>query len=147
MHNIATIDSARGNYKQGLDLYLKVIGLQRKLFGPEHHSVAITAACMGDVYEKIGEYTTAIECFEESLRIKSVAQGRHSLDVARLLHKLGKLTFLSGDYHTAESFISRTVLIYRLNKVKDDHEWMLDANRDTADIDAAIALGKARAEC
>jgi tetratricopeptide (TPR) repeat protein len=128
-------------------LYLKVIGLQRKIFGPKHLSVAITAACMGDVYEKIGEYTTAMEYFEESLRIKTAANGRHSLDVARLLHKLGKMAFLSGDYHTAESFISRTVLIYRLNKVEKDHEWIVDANRDSADIDAAIALGKARAEC
>lgn len=135
-----------------MDLYSKVIGLQKKLFGAEHISVAITAACMGDVYEKLGENDSAIQYFEESLRIKSASQGRHSLDVARLLHKLGKLAFLGNDYHTAGSHISRTVLIYRLNKVDDDHEWMVDANRDAADIDAAIALittatAGRRAEC
>eukprot|EP00980_Cylindrotheca_fusiformis_P027348 scaffold20053_cov117-Cylindrotheca_fusiformis.AAC.5 len=140
LHNIATIDAAWGKYRQALDLYSKVIGLQEKLFGAEHASVGITAACMGDVYEKIGEHDTAIQYFEQSLRIKTASQGRHSLDVARLLHKLGKLSFKKKDFHTAESHISRTVLIYRLNKVDDDHEWMVDANRDAADIDAAIVM-------
>lgn len=135
-----------------MDLYSKVIGLQEKLFGAEHASVGVTAACMGDVYEKLGNNDAAVDYFERSLRIKSASQGRHSLDVARLLHKLGKLSFLANDYHTAGSHISRTVLIYRLNKVDDDHEWMVEANRDAADIDAAMALKPANtadrlAEC
>ena len=115
-----------------------------KIFGADHLSVAITAACMGDVYEKLGEYSTAIEYFEECMRVKTLCQGRHSLDVARILHKLSKLNFLRNDYHTANSYISRTILVYRLNKVKEDHAWMVDANRDCADIDAAIAVGTGR---
>eukprot|EP00934_Nitzschia_sp_Nitz4_P000389 Nitzschia sp. Nitz4//scaffold11_size288233//59465//61900//NITZ4_000745-RA/size288233-processed-gene-0.209-mRNA-1//-1//CDS//3329533987//389//frame0 len=142
LHNIATIDAARGNYQHSLQLYRKVISLQKKLFGEEHLSVAVATACMGDVYEKIGELHSAMEKYEESVRIKSAALGRHSLDVARLLHKLGKLAFLSGDFLMADSFLSRAVLIYRLNKVDEEHEWMVDANRDTADIDAALAMGR-----
>lgn len=144
LHNIATIDAARGNYEHSLQLYHKVIGLQKKLFGEEHLSVAVTAACMGDVYEKLGNYPSAMESYEQSVRIKSVTLGRHSLDVARLLHKLGKLAFISGDYLMADSFLSRAVLVYRLNKVDDEHEWLVDANRDSADIDAALAMGKGR---
>jgi hypothetical protein len=30
-------------------------------------------------------------------------------------------------------------LIYRLNKLCEDHQWLVDAKRDTADIDAVIA--------
>lgn len=125
-------------------MYLKVIGLQKRLFGVRDVSVAITAACMGDVYEKLGEFSTAIQYFDESLRIKMASQGKHSLDVARILHKLSKLNFLRNDYHTANSHISRTIFIYRLNKVDEDHEWMVEANRDTADIVAALALGTGR---
>ena len=121
-----------------------MFNLQKRLFGAKDVSVAITAACMGDVYEKLGEYSTAILYFEESLRIKMVSQGKHSLDVARILHKLSKLNFRRNDYHTANSHISRTVFIYQLNKVDEDHEWMVDANRDTADIVAALALGTGR---
>jgi tetratricopeptide (TPR) repeat protein len=144
IHNIATIDAARGNYEHALQLYRKVLGLQKKLFGDDHLSVAVTAACMGDVYERLGEYSNALESFEDACRIKSAALGRHSLDVARLLHKLGKLAFLRSDFHMADSFLSRAVLIYRLNKIADDHEWLVDANRDTADIDGAIVMGRGR---
>ena len=141
LHNIATIDAARGNYDHALQLYRKVIGLQKRLFGQDHVSVAVTAACMGDVYERIGVLRSSMDSFEEALRIKAAVLGRHSLDVARLVHKLGKLSFLREEYLVAESFISRAVLIYRLNKISEDHEWVIDANRDAADIDAAIAMG------
>jgi tetratricopeptide (TPR) repeat protein len=144
LHNIATIDAAFGNFDQALQLYRKVIGLQKKLFGEDHLSVAVTAACMGDVYERLGEFRNSMDSFEEALRIKAAALGRHSLDVARILHKLGKLSFLQADYHMADSFISRAVLIYRLNKVSEEHEWFVDANRDAADIDGAIAMGRGR---
>lgn len=141
LHNIATIDAARGNYEHSLQLYRKVIGLQKKLFGEDNLSVAVTAACMGDVYEKIGEIGNSIDSFDEAVRIKSAVLGRHSLDVGRLLHKLGKLSFLKKEYLVAESFISRAVLIYRLNKLNEDHEWFVDAYRDTADIDAQLVTG------
>ena len=144
LHNIATIDAAGGNFEKSLQLYRQVIALQKKLFGQDHLSVAVTAACMGDVYERTGEYRNSMDSFEEALRIKSATLGRHSLDVARILHKLGKLSFLRADHHMADSFMSRAVLIYRLNKVSEEHAWFVDANRDTADIDAAIAMGHSR---
>jgi len=142
LHNIATIDAARGNYDHALKLYRKVIELERRLFGNEHISVAVAAACMGDVYEKTGQYTKAVESYEEAVRIKSLCLGRHSVDVARLLHRLGKLAFLAEDFQMAESFVSRALLMYRLNKVDEEHAWMVDANRDAADIDAALAMGR-----
>jgi tetratricopeptide (TPR) repeat protein len=146
LHNIATIDAARGNYEHSLSLYRKVIGLQKKLFGEENLAVSVTAACMGDVYEKIGDLKSSMTSYDEAVRIKSAVVGRHSLEVGRLLHKLGKLSFIICDYLEAESFIARTVLIYRLNKLDEGHEWFVDAYRDSADIDGAIAMGTDRGE-
>ena len=140
LHNIATIDAARGNYERSLQLYTRVIGLQTKLFGEKHLSVAVTAACMGDVYEKTGDIKRSMSCFDDAVRIKSAILGRHSLEVGRLLHKLGKLSLLKNEYVEAESFLTRTVLIYRLHKLDENHEWFVDANRDAADIDGAMAL-------
>jgi tetratricopeptide (TPR) repeat protein len=142
LHNIATIDAARGNHEHALILYGQVLELQKKLFGEDDDSIAVTSACMGDVYERIADIEKAIERFQEALRIKTIFMGRHSLDVSRLLHKLSKLCVVSGDYHLADSFISRAVLVYRLNKLPDDDEWLVDANRDAADIDAAITMGR-----
>jgi tetratricopeptide (TPR) repeat protein len=148
LHNIATIDAARGNHDNALVLYQQVVSLQRKLFGPDDMSVAVTSACMGDVYERVGDLKTSTECFEEALRIKSETLGRHSLEVARLLLKLGKLSRVKGDFHLADSYISRAVLIYRLNKLAEEDEWVVDAYRDSADIDGAIAMGRGfKAEC
>ena len=142
LHNIATIDAARGKHDHALALYGQVINLQRKLFGPDHPSVAVTAACMADVYDKTGDMKSAVEWYEEAARIKTVVMGRHSLEVARLLHKLGKLAIVRLEYHLADSLVSRAILIYRLNKLPDDDEWMVDACRDAADSEAAIAMGK-----
>lgn len=142
LHNISTIDAARGNHEHALSLYTQVVSLQRKLFGDDHESVAVTSACMGDVYERLGDTKSAVECYEEALRIKIVALGRHSLEVARLLHKLGKLAVCEEDFHLAHSYISKVSLVYRLNKLRDDDEWVVDVNRDAADVDAAIAMGR-----
>ncbi|GKY91640.1 hypothetical protein MPSEU_000135900 [Mayamaea pseudoterrestris] len=142
LHNIATIDAARGNHRQALELYNQVIELQKKLFGCDHITLAVTTACKGDVYERVGQVDKAIACFDEVLRIKTAALGRHSFEVARILHKLGKLNAQNADFPVAESFISRAVLVYRLNKLPDDDEWLIDAARDAADIDAAISMGK-----
>jgi tetratricopeptide (TPR) repeat protein len=142
LHNISTIDAARGNHEHALSLYTQVVSLQRKLFGEDHESVAVTSACMGDVYERLGDTKSAVECYEEALRIKIAALGRHSLEVARLLHKLGKLAVSEEDFHLAHSYISKAALVYRLNKLRDDDEWVVDVNRDGADIDAAIAMGR-----
>jgi tetratricopeptide (TPR) repeat protein len=142
LHNIATIDAARGNHEHALALYRQVVNLQRKLFGEDNVTVSVTLACMGDVYERLNDLKNATECFEESVRIKTSAYGRHSLEVARLLHKLGKISLTRGDYHLADSYISRCILIYRLNKLSDQDEWVVEAYRDAADIDAAIAMGR-----
>lgn len=148
LHNIATIDAARGNHQNALDLYRQVMTQQETLFGPEHVCISVTSACMGEVYERLGDIEQAVDCFDRALRIKSALSGRHSLEVARLLHKLGKLSVLHGDYHLADSYLSRAMLIYRLNKLPDDDEWVVDANRDVADLDAVIAMGRTSAyEC
>jgi tetratricopeptide (TPR) repeat protein len=140
LHNIATIDAARGNYERALRLYEQVLCLQQKLFGHEHISIAVTSACMGDVYEALGRMKDAFESYEDALRIKSSFQGPHTLEVARIFHKLAKVALQRGDHRLASSYISRAIFVYRLNKIPDDHQWVIDAQRDSADVDALLAL-------
>lgn len=142
LHNIATIDASRGNHEHALALYKQVLALQSKLFGDDDEAVAVTRACMGDVYERLGDTENATDCFEEALRIKMITTGRHSLEAARLFHKLGKLSLARNDFQLAEICVSKAILIYRLNHLPEDSVWMVDANRDAADIDAAVQLGR-----
>ena len=141
LHNVATIEAARGNYENALGIYKKVLYLQKKHLGENHVSVSVTSACMGDVHERTGDIIAAIRCYEEAMNVKSTSIGRHNLDVARVLHKLGKLSFQRKELNLADSYIARAILIYRLNRLGDDHEWVFDAHRDSADIDAAMAFG------
>mmetsp|Transcript_14074 Transcript_14074/g.21502 ORF Transcript_14074/g.21502 Transcript_14074/m.21502 type:complete len:745 (+) Transcript_14074:108-2342(+) len=144
LHNVATIEAYRGNYETSIAIYKKVLSLQRKLFGGDTIAVANTSASMGDVHERLGRLPKAVECYEESLRAKIAVLGRHNIEIARLFHKLGKIAFAQQDYHLADSYTSRAVLIYRLNEVSDDHEWIIACERDLGDIDGAIALGNGK---
>lgn len=141
IHNIATIEAARGNFDHALSLYSKVLLLQKKLYGEEHQAVAVTASCMGDVYVKLHDFDAAMNFYELAYKIKVVVFGRHNLEVARIAHKMGKLAFQQRNYSLADTYISRAFLLYRMNKLGEDHEWVVDAYKDGADVDAAIVMG------
>ena len=141
IHNIATIEVARGNFDHALSLYSKVLALQKKLYGQDHPSVAVTASCMGDVHAQLGDSFKAMDYYEQAFKIKTAVYGRHHLEVARMLHKMGKTAFQQGDHNLADSYVSRAFLLYRMNKLDEDHEWVVDAYKDGADVDAAIVMG------
>ena len=148
LHNVATIEAARGNYEKALTIYHKVSALQHMLFGNTHPSLAVTLACMGDVHEHLGDLTKAIDCYERALKVKSNQVGRQHLEVGRMLHKLGKMTCAHEEYNMANSYTAKAILIYRMNRLEEDHEWIVEAHRDRADITAALALGRGQAfEC
>ena len=118
------------------------------LFGNTHPSLAVTLACMGDVHEHLGDLTKAIDCYERALKVKSNQVGRQHLEVGRMLHKLGKMTCAHEEYNMANSYTAKAILIYRMNRLEEDHEWIVEAHRDRADITAALALGRGQAfEC
>jgi tetratricopeptide (TPR) repeat protein len=141
IHNIATIEAARGYYDSALSLYSNVLALKRKLYGEEHQAVAITALCMGDVHLQLGGIDAAMSFHEQAFKIKMVVFGRHNLEVACMLHKMGKVTFQQRNYNLADSYNSRAFLLYHMNKLGEDQEWVVDAYKDGADADAAIAMG------
>jgi len=142
LHNIATIDAARGNLRHALSLYEQVLSLQCQVFGEDSEALAVTSACMGDVYERMGDDDRATDCFEEALRIKMMIMGRNSLQVARLFHKLGKLSICREEFKMADICLTKALASYRLNSLSNNDAWVVEAKRDAADIDAAIALGR-----
>jgi tetratricopeptide (TPR) repeat protein len=96
---------------------------------------------MGDVHLRLGDIDSAMSFYEQAFKIKMVVFGRHNLEVARMLHKMGKVAFQQHNYNLADSHISRAFLLYRMNKLGEDHEWVVDAYKDGADVDAAIVMG------
>jgi hypothetical protein len=67
--------------------------------------------------------------------------GEHNLEVARMLHKMGKVAFQQRNYNLANSYISIAFLLDHVNKLGGDQEWVVDAYKDGTDVDAAIVTG------
>jgi hypothetical protein len=56
--------------------------------------------------------------------------------------KMGKVAFQERNYNLADSYISRSFILYHsMNKLGEDHKWVIDANKDGTDVDAAIVMG------
>jgi hypothetical protein len=79
--------------------------------------------------------------YEQAFKTKMIVFGRHNFEVARMLHKMGKVAFQQRNYNLADSYISRAFLLYCMNKRGEDQEWVVDAYKDGADVDAAIVMG------
>jgi hypothetical protein len=54
---------------------------------------------------------------------------------------MGKVAFQQRNYNLADSYISRAFLLYHMNKLGEDQEWVIDAYKDDVDVDAAIVTG------
>jgi len=142
LHNIATIECSRGNFAEGVSLYKQVVDMQKIRYGNEHLTVAITLSCLADAYEKSRNKSGAIKVYEEALKIRINVLGKSHLDVGRLMHKLGRLASSRKDYAIADIYMMRAMEIYIANKLKQDHVFMREMNRDKADIQAGLAFAK-----
>jgi tetratricopeptide (TPR) repeat protein len=142
LHNIATIECSRGNFSDGASLFKQVVDMQKIRYGNEHLTVAVTLSCLADAYEKLKNVNGAIKTYEEALKIRKSILGESHLDVGRLMHKIGRLLSSRMEYATAEIYMKRASEIYNANKLKPDHVFLREMDRDCADIQAQLALGK-----
>jgi tetratricopeptide (TPR) repeat protein len=142
LHNIATIECSRGNFSDGASLFKQVVDMQKIRYGNEHLTVAVTLSCLADAYEKLKNVNGAIKTYEEALKIRKSILGESHLDVGRLMHKIGRLLSSRKEYATAEIYMKRASEIYNANKLKPDHVFLREMDRDCADIQAQLALGK-----
>lgn len=60
MHNIAMIEKSRKNYKEAIALYNNILSLQKQHPTQSRSSLVATFSCLGDVFEKDGNFDGAI---------------------------------------------------------------------------------------
>ena len=142
LHNIATIECSRGNFADGASLFKQVVDMQKIRYGNEHLTVAVTLSCLADAYEKLRNVNGAIKTYEEALKIRKAILGESHLDVGRLMHKIGRLVSSQQDYATAEIYMKRASEIYNTNKLKPDHVFLREMDKDCVDIRAQLAFVK-----
>ncbi len=92
-------------------------------------------SCLGDVEERDGNYKAAIKAYKEALYTRTQYVDKFHPDLGRLLHKIGVLSSIHGNFGDAVIYFSKALRVYEFNKIED--------SRVTAVLrDQADALGK-----
>lgn len=141
MLNIAMIEKCRRQYDASIALYNEVIILQRnKYHDDDQHPnlLAVALSCVGDVYEKRGDFESSIGAFKEILAIQTINLAPFHPDLGKILHRLGLLCSDSGQLLRADSYFTKALRLYRKNDVNDER--MIGVKRDKADNRSKLSL-------
>ena len=141
MHNIAMIEKCRGNFKNSKRWYHEVIAIQ---LGRQERSIkwcnstAVSYACLGDVYERDGDCKGAIAAYKEALNIRSLYTEKFHPDLGKLIHKIGVLHSVNGQFRDAAIYFAKALRLYEFNKINDSR--VTAVLRSQADVLGKIAF-------
>ena len=141
MLNIAMIEKCRRQYDASIALYNEVIILQRNKYHDDDQPpnlLAVALSCVGDVYEKRGDFESSIGAFKEILAIQTINLAPFHPDLGKILHRLGLLCSDSGQLLRADSYFTKALRLYRKNDVNDER--MIGVKRDKADNRSKLSL-------
>jgi tetratricopeptide (TPR) repeat protein/transcriptional regulator with XRE-family HTH domain len=102
----------RGQYNEAEPLLRQALSLLKKLFGPEHLSIAQHLNDLALLYNYTGQWTQAEDLFRQSLTIREKIGGSDHPDMAESLQNLVYLYCEQGRYAEAEPLFRRSVQIY-----------------------------------
>lgn len=139
--NIAMIEKCRRHYDASISIYKEVIVLQRAKHeddGEQPNLLTVSLSCLGDVYERKGDFESAIETFKDMLVIQATALSPFHPDLGKILHKLGLLCSESDQLLRADSYFTKALRIYQKSGVKDEE--MVAVKRDKADNMSKLSL-------
>ena len=141
MHNIAMIEKCRGNYKKSIELYREVLSVQlsrQERSMKWFHSTAVTYTCLGDVEERDGNILAAISAYKDALSTRTQYIDKLHPDLGKLLHKIGCLNTIRGNYRDAAIFYAKALRLYEFNNITDSRVMII--LRDQADVLGKIAF-------
>ena len=117
-----------GNYKKGLELHEKSLGIRVKIQGGEHKSTADSYNSMGVAYHGQGNFKKGLEYFEKALTIYEKLYGPASKEAALGYNNLGGSFSLIGDHDKALEYKLKALNI-KLTSMGEDSEdtaWSYD---------------------
>jgi serine/threonine protein kinase len=83
---------------------------------------------IGTTYVVLANYSAARRFLGEAYDLNLKLYGREGRSTATVMYRLANLSYLTGDYATAESWIRKALPIYRREATKADFEfWLLPA--------------------
>lgn len=102
----------RGQYQQALELAKEVRELTRRSFGEDHPSFATSLNNLGAIYQLLGQYTKAEQCFRQVVEIDR-ADLDPSFGLGMSLNNLASLYQAKGRYIEAEELFLEAKQILR----------------------------------
>jgi tetratricopeptide (TPR) repeat protein/CHAT domain-containing protein len=130
LHQLAYFHSSAGNPAEAKQFNEQALAIRRKVLGNKHPHVALSLRNLSDALFHLDEYDEALACREEALKI-CLAIAEKSIDVADLLHLVGKSQHQKKDYEEAVANFERAVAMRK--------ELLGDKHPDTAE--ALVSLG------
>lgn len=113
LNNLGRVHFASGAYPQALQYYKQSLSMRRRLLGPNHIDVSVSAFNTGQTYHKLSQLQEAIALYHEFYASISKKHGEMHRDVAVVLKLLGQAYHEEEDSMTAVEFYSRALQISR----------------------------------
>ncbi len=109
LNNIAQLYLLREDFTKAENLFLHSLELEKKFYGPEELSVAITYNNLGLVYERLKNFPKALEFANHSLEIKSKVYGSNSTELVYNYLSLATLHDKSGNPQKSLEFFNKSI--------------------------------------
>jgi tetratricopeptide (TPR) repeat protein len=141
MLNVAMIEKCRHRHEESIALHKEVIKIQQSRQKDDKkrlNLLAVAHSHLGDVYEKIGEFTNAIDVYKDALVIRTQALEEFHPDLGLLLHKLGCLCSKDKKFRHADAYFTKALRLYMNNCVNDER--VVRVQRDKADNQMKLEL-------
>mmetsp|Transcript_77 Transcript_77/g.172 ORF Transcript_77/g.172 Transcript_77/m.172 type:complete len:779 (+) Transcript_77:44-2380(+) len=113
LNNLGRVHFASGAYTRALHYYKQSLSMRRRLLGPNHMDVSVSAFNTGQTYHKLSQLQEAIALYHEFYTSISKKHGEIHRDVAVVLKLLGQAYHENEDSMTAVEFYSRALQINR----------------------------------
>jgi tetratricopeptide (TPR) repeat protein len=97
-HQLGIVKYNQGEYNQAATFYKKSIEIRRKVIPLNHHGLANSTVCLGNVYDELGEYQRALLLQEEALQIYQKILPPNHPNLAMLYNNIGNVYYSTGEY-------------------------------------------------
>ena len=123
---VADYDGARGCYERAL-------GIDERVYGEDHASVALRLNNLGQVLQAQGDLAGARGCFERALGIFERVYGLEHPNTAIALNDLGSLLYSQGNYAEARRYLERALGVYK-RVSGEQHPWVATAHNNLGNV-------------
>ncbi|MFT3775669.1 MAG: CHAT domain-containing protein [Minicystis sp.] len=111
LNDLADLYAEQGRYAEAAALFQRVVDIEREAKGEDHADVAMALSNLASVWLDTGDYATAAPLLRRAVAIlRALGVDR---DTGLVLHQLGVLHDVMGNYKQAEAYFRESLAIAR----------------------------------